>query len=51
MSIINAAKFLMIQAPTNKGVTVFRGEPFKNYATMEKIAEKPSSMIDNNILF
>ncbi len=39
MSIINAAKFLMRQAPTNKGITVFRGEPFKNYATMEKIAE------------
>ena len=40
MSIVNAAKFLMRQAPTNKGATVFRGEPFKNYATMKQIAEE-----------
>ncbi len=40
MSIVNAARFLMRQAPTNKGATVFRGEPFKNYATMKQIAEE-----------
>ena len=40
MSIINAAKFLMRQLPTEKGVNVFRGEPFKNYATMKQIAEE-----------
>ena len=40
MSIVNAAKFLMRQAPTNKGVTVFRGEPFKNLAPIKQIAEE-----------
>tara|TARA_R100001082_G_scaffold5154_2_gene3630 strand:+ start:32 stop:469 length:438 start_codon:yes stop_codon:yes gene_type:complete len=40
MSIVNAAKFLMRQLPTEKGINVFRGEPFKNYATMKQIAEE-----------